>query len=222
MKSIKHIYLLIPMLFTGCIGTDIVEDTIVPIRLSIGNQVSELRVGDSYQFTADYFNEFGELTIAQINWTSSNPIVISINNQGIATANTLGEATISANFGEAIDAVTVIAGTTTTEISSDRKGTFSGVNNYQVSGGFSLSEISGGLELTFDENFRASPGPGFFVYLSNQSNGIGGALEIGRLTKNSGSQTYMIEGDVQLRTYDFVLIYCKPFGVTFGRGTFND
>uniref|UniRef100_UPI004048DF25 DM13 domain-containing protein n=2 Tax=Roseivirga sp. TaxID=1964215 RepID=UPI004048DF25 len=222
MKSIKHIFLLIPMFLLGCIGTDIVEDTIVPVRLSIGNQVSELRVGDSFEFTADYFNEYGEPTPVQINWSSSNPMIISIDNNGLATANTEGTATISANFGEVRDEISVIAGANTTETSTKRTGTFSGVNNYQVSGGFSLSEVSGGLELTFDENFRASQGPGLFVYLTNQSNGVAGAIEVGRLTKNSGSQTYMIEGDVQLRTYNFVLIYCKPFGVTFGRGTFNN
>lgn len=206
----------------GCIGTDIVEDTIVPVRLSIGNQVSELRVGDSFEFNTDYFNEYGEPTSVQINWSSSNPMIISIDNEGVATALRKGIATISANFGAAADSVIVMAGANTIETSSERTGTFSGVNNYQVSGGFSLSEVSGGLELTFDENFRASQGPGLFVYLTNQSNGVAGAIEVGRLAKNSGSQTYRIEGDVQLRTYDFVLVYCKPFSVTFGRGTFND
>jgi len=205
----------------GCIGTDIVEDTIVPERLSIGNQVSELRVGDSHQFNVDYFNEYGEPTMVQVNWTSSNSNVISIENDGVATALAEGMATITALFGEASDAITVTAGASTTMASSVRSGTFSNANDYQVSGNFSLTEVSGGLELTFGENFRSSNGPGLFVYLSNQALGVNGGFEVGRLAKNSGSQSYTIEGDVKLRTYNFVLIYCKPFGAAFGTGTLN-
>jgi hypothetical protein len=210
------------LILWGCIGTDIVEDVIVPERVSIGDAVNRLRVGDSFMFSAEYFDDIGQPTSAPIVWSSTNSAVVSITPQGLATANIAGTVFIKAQFASASDSIEVEAGNVTSLVTRERNGTFQGLNNYTVNGGFSLAVVGDDLELTFNDEFQASNGPGLFVYLTNNPSSVAGGIEVSALVRNSGRQRYIITGATQLNTYDFVLIYCKPFGVPFGRGTFNN
>tara|TARA_R110001599_G_scaffold145336_2_gene327760 strand:- start:18970 stop:19662 length:693 start_codon:yes stop_codon:yes gene_type:complete len=222
MKRIKLYLLILPTVWlSGCIGTDIVEDIIVPETISINNAIDSLRIGETYTFSADYFNELGEPSQATVEWLSSDPSVISIESTGAAEALSEGNVYIKALRGENVDSVKVNAGNTTSVLANKREGTFVGRNNYSVSGDFSLMEMSGNLTLVFADNFRASNGPGLYVYLSNQPTNISGGIELGKLKKNTGAQTYSISENIQLNTYNYVIIYCKPFGVPFGTGSYN-
>tara|TARA_R110000796_G_scaffold118864_1_gene232760 strand:+ start:130038 stop:130706 length:669 start_codon:yes stop_codon:yes gene_type:complete len=221
----KHIKLYLSILsmawLSSCIGTDIVEDIAVPETISISNAIDSLKVGESYTFSADYFNGLGEPVQAMIAWSSSDPSIISIEQTGSAQAIAAGNVYIKAVKGNNADSVKVNAGNTTSVLANKRQGTFMGRNNYSVSGNFSLQEVNGDLTLIFDDNFRSSNGPGLYVYLSNQPTNITGGEEVGKLMKNSGAQSYSIAANVQLTTYNYVLIYCKPFGVPFGTGSYN-
>ncbi|OEK07258.1 hypothetical protein BFP71_04110 [Roseivirga misakiensis] len=105
----------------------------------------------------------------------------------------------------------------------ERTGSFMGLRNYTVNGDFTLSENGDNLELTFSSNFQSSNGPGLFVYLSNNSTRVTGGIELGQLSANSGTQTYIISRqNAELDTYNHVIIYCKPFGVAFGTGEFDN
>ena len=117
--------------------------------------------------------------------------------------------------------VTVMAGDMTTVPLRDRTGSFRGNRDYEVSGTFTLSNTSGELQLTFSDNFSTSNGPGLFIYLTNSESSTAGGVELGALKSNSGAQTYDVSDEVQLGTYDYVLVYCKPFGVAFGIGKFD-
>ena len=220
MKQYKSILPFLMVLFlSSCIGTDIVEDLWLEPRLQINSRLVTLGLGETFQLSVEYFNKMGVAENVPVNWHSSDPSIISIDMEGYALAQMMGEVTITASFMGTEDSIVVKAANNTMEAPNRRTGSFRGANNYSVNGDFMLEEVDGKLRLTFDANFSASSGPGLFIYLSNQTNSISGALELGRIQANSGVQIY--ETDLQnagLNTYDFVLVWCKPFGVLFGSG----
>ncbi len=207
----------------SCIGTDIVDDVIVPEELNIVTGVDSLRIGDSFQFVADYFDSLGQKQDVPLEWLSTDNSILSIATDGTATAIAMGDVFVKASFGAASDSLMVNSGDMTSEMVTERSGNFMGRSDYNVEGLFTLSDKGDRLELEFDNSFRASNGPGLFVYLSNEITRVTGGLELGPLQSNSGGQIYTIDkADAQLDTYTFVLIYCKPFGVTFGYGEFEN
>ncbi|MEL6148985.1 MAG: DM13 domain-containing protein [Chloroflexota bacterium] len=102
---------------------------------------------------------------------------------------------------------------------------FSGIfqsagRGYSGEGGVQLIENpDGSRSLTLDSDFSVSRGPELFVYLVTTDNPSGtdfeNAVDLGRLIKRSGTQTYDIPDDVDLSLYTHVLIYCEPFTVVF-------
>lgn len=222
MKSIC-LSILLSALLVSCIGTDYVEEVQVPEEVNIVTSVDSLKVGESFQLVADYFNNLGEKVEVPIEWSSTDSNIISVSNQGIAEALAQGDVHVIASFGEAADSVMINAGNVTTLNENERTGTFMGRSDYSVEGRFILKELDDRLELVFEDNFRASNGPGLFVYLSNQITNVTGGLELGSLKSNSGNQVYTIDKSLaQLESYQYVLIYCKPFRVTFGYGEFEN
>ncbi len=83
----------------GCIGEDVVNLEPVPPRLFIETSMNALMVNESVQVTFHFTDEFGRSTNAELDWISSNPAVIDISDQGLATALEPGQAIISANSG---------------------------------------------------------------------------------------------------------------------------
>ncbi|WP_088124866.1 DM13 domain-containing protein [Roseivirga misakiensis] len=225
MKNLKSLtcMLLVSMTLFGCIGTDIVEEIIVEEQLTITSRILTLAIGDSFQFEADFFDELGERTNGTTTWSSSDDQIISITADGLATALASGEVTITVASGSTSDSISLSTGPMTTFRALERTGSFMGLRNYTVNGDFTLSENGDNLELTFSSNFQSSNGPGLFVYLSNNSTRVTGGIELGQLSANSGTQTYIISRqNAELDTYNHVIIYCKPFGVAFGTGEFDN
>lgn len=80
--------------------------------------------------------------------------------------------------------------------------------------------------LKFQDNFSSANGPDLFVYLSSEQEykniAIGGVdtsktLNIGKLSKLSGAQSYKVS-KAEFEAYsDSVIIWCKEFGVQFSR-----
>ena len=216
---LKYLFLLS---LVSCIGTDIVEQELVPARVAITARAESIKVGESYQFQAQYFDDLGNIVDTDITWASTDPSIISIDEMGLATANSEGDVTISAMANGVSDMVLVSAGENTSVVQTERSGTFEGNRSYVVTGVFTLSQESGELQLTFSDDFSTSNGPGLYVYLTNSESSTSGGIELGALQSNTGAQTYNIDEDIQLGTYDYVLIYCKPFGVAFGIGKFDE
>lgn len=208
--------------FTSCIGTDVVDQELVPERLAITAKADSIKVGETYMFEAQYFDNLGSPVAANITWESSDPGIISVDENGLAQANIAGNITLTAKVNEAQDVVTVNAGEKTSVSLTERTGVFAGNRDYVVTGDFTLSNVTGNLILTFDDNFSASNGPGLYVYLTNSESSISGGNEVGKLKSNSGGQSYTVSGNINVATYDYVLIYCKPFGIPFGVGQFQD
>ncbi|NND32788.1 MAG: hypothetical protein HKN76_09370 [Saprospiraceae bacterium] len=223
----KSIYWLLSIILIGCIGDDLVFDEVDPV-VRIMNPVDTLEINSTYQFNVSYFNNVGEEgQLPEYSWSSSAPDVVSIDNTGLATAISLGKAeiTVTGNSPDGItlrDSRTIAVGTSTVLSSGTRTGTLRTTSSYALTGAFTLEEISGGVKLSFGEDYRASSAlPGLYVYLTNNPNSNSNALEIGKVTTFSGAHLYEVMG-VGLNEYSHVLYYCKPFSVKVGDGAFDN
>ena len=171
--------------------------------------------GLTIQFSAMVLNLNGDTIAGKVvMWRSGSPEIAGIDTDGLATALKPGIAEITATV-DGIDsspALFEVLGQTKSGQFVPRPG-----SSYTVRGGVTMEkQDNGNLLLQFDDNFLSSNGPGLYVYLST-SNSVGSnSLEVERLNSTQGQQLYTIQGDIELDTYSWVIIHCKPFNVTFG------
>lgn len=203
------------------------EDTVrvvaIAERLSINNPTETLDINKTYQYTTTYVNNTGvtDNNIA-VSWTSSNPSVLTVNSNGLATAISGGNAVITASVtsttGTQItdsDAVTVNSGTLQAKSGQLQTTTF-----YVLKGGFTITEIpnTNDLELKIDDTYETSDRlPGLYLYLTNNINSIANAKEIQAVTVFEGAHSYILK-DTGINDFTHLLYWCKPFGVVVGNG----
>lgn len=223
MKKIFFLSLIASTLFSACIKDDIIEDFVEP-ELRITTSVDTIALDSTFQFQSIYLNNIGQETEVVTTWTSSNENIISINNQGLATALEMGETIITAEVVEnnqrltATKSVAVGAMTVVPVQPQAKSGSIATTSSYALSGDFELNIENDDLVLKFEQNYNASTAlPGLYVYLSNNRNSISGALEIGAVQVFSGEHSYTIP-NVGLEDYRYVLYFCKPFNVKVGDG----
>lgn len=205
----------------GCVGTDIVDDR-VPPRVAIKNPIDSLQVGETYQLSATYYNEAGVEETSTIDWKSTNDQIVSITNNGLASALQPGSTEIIASFQSAADTILLVSGEKTSTVTQIRSASLSTVSSYPLEGTASLEEEDdGSLYLRFSDNFNTTSAlPGLYVYLSNNVNSKANAYEVGAVVQFTGAQEYILPGAITLNEYDYVLFYCKPFNVPVGNGEF--
>lgn len=226
-KYFAYLILISPLLFYSCIGDDIIDDEVDPV-LKITNPIDTLAFDSSYQFTLMYLNNVGrEEQVEMVNWTSSEPDIISIDDTGLAKGLQTGGAIIraqtNANGIVVDDELFVNVGEETIIASAARTGTLATTSSYQLEGSFSLSEVEGDLVLAFEDDYISSDRlPGLFIYLTNNPNTTSGALEIGEVSIFSGEHTYTLPSGTGLNDYSHVLYFCKPFNVKVGDGAFDN
>ncbi|MGB0839625.1 MAG: Ig-like domain-containing protein [Chitinophagales bacterium] len=209
------------LLFAGCIGDDFVLDNIDPV-LRITNPVDTIALGTTFQFEQMYLNNVGQEEQVTVDWSSSDPSIISINSTGLATANMIGATTITATLntdsGTLETATNIIVGMTTTLATQSIMGSIMTTSTYALSGDFVLESTDDGVKLTFADNYNASSAlPGLYVYLSNNPNSVANAFEIGAVEVFNGAHDYDIE-NVGLNDYGYLVYFCKPFNVKVGDG----
>ncbi|MCO6488702.1 MAG: Ig-like domain-containing protein [Phaeodactylibacter sp.] len=212
------------LLFSGCIGDDVVFDT-VPEAVRILNPVDSIMVGSTRQFEARFTNNIGEAEERVVFWSSSDAAVLGIDDAGLATALAAGKATVTAEVrldgkGPVSDAVEVVV--SEEEVSGDpageRSGTIRTTSSYLLEGSFTLREDGEDIVLEFGSDYRASTSlPGLYVYLTNNPSTVNNAFEIGRVETFNGAHSYRISG-VGLNDYSYLLYWCKPFSVKVGDG----
>jgi len=148
---------------------------------------------------------------------------------GLATAISAGEVVVLAS-------VPLTTGTTLTEripitinntpgstmvaeiINANRIGTIRTTSSYKLEGDFTLKEEDGKLIIDIADNYEASDAlPGLYIYLTNNPNTNTGAVEIGAVDIFKGAHTYEVTG-VNINDFDYLLYFCKPFGVKVGDG----
>ena len=107
---------------------------------------------------------------------------------------------------------------------AERQGTLQGQGGYTATGTVTLSRNEAGeLILSTSDNFEVSFAAGTFLYLSNSEAGpatFTGGLEIADVSDTpTGAQSFnvsQVEPNVTLSTYQYVVVLCKPFRLTFG------
>ena len=224
----RHILLIIVFLMTGCIGQDIIED-FVEARLDILNPIQELEVGTTHQLMFRYLNNVGVEEMANVVWTSSSPMTISVSQDGLLSAIETGFAVIQVSLStdnQVMAELVVEAGEETIMVMTDGKGgTIETTSSYVLEGDFTIADReSGGVVVDIDDNYRASSAlPGLYVYLSNNPSTTTGAYEIGAVDVFSGAHQYTInDSDINVSTYQYLLYFCKPFNVKVGHGEIMD
>ena len=210
---------------SSCIGDDIIDDRVDP-EIRVTNLIDTIALNSSYQFEATFFNNVGRETATNFFYNSSDESIISINDQGLATALSLGAVTITtivefegANVEETFD---LVVGNETTVVpeSLTRNGVIRTTTFYDLEGNFIIEKTGDevGIRIDIDDTYRASTSlPGFYVYLTNNPNSIAGAYEIGEVTTFEGAHSYEIP-DVGINDFGYLLYFCKPFNVKVGDG----
>jgi hypothetical protein len=223
MKKQLMILATMSLALSACIQDDVIFDT-VEETFRITNPIDTLAVGDSYLFESRYTNNVGQENTANISWSSSNPQLIEIDNSGTVTGIAQGQASIYAEVVKAGlstigDTLSIIVSDQTTTVNTDsRSGVIATTTFYQLEGDFVVRQEGNQLKIEISENYRASNSlPGLYVYLTNNPNTTAGALEIGKVTTFSGAHSYTIN-DVDIKDYDYLLYFCKPFRVKVGDG----
>ena len=93
--------------------------------------------------------------------------------------------------------------------------------SYNVEGTAILEQTETGLQLRFLDDFTVTNGPDLRVYLSSESRVNGRSFELGVLQVPSGEQTYVVPSSIEMNQFDYVVIHCLPFNVSFGFARLN-
>lgn len=223
------IFLLPLFLHLSCVGTDYIDDPTIPVRLVISPRIDSIEVGQTVQFDAAYFNEFGQEVQTAVTWSSTDPAIVSIDQAGKATGQAVGPVKIIATAEKAADTL-VLNTAGVTNSANLRTGKFQKAgSSYNVTGDVRLEkQPDGGLKLFFQNNFSASAGPSLYVLLANHRNGSytvtpgsnavnGTSAQITptRLTVFSGEMTFDVPSGIGIDDYDYVVLYCT-LGPVFG------
>lgn len=88
--------------FSGCIGTDYLEDPIIGERVEVTPLQVALMPGQTAKLNAVYFDTYGVEQEANMIWTSDKPGVAVVDENGMVTAITVGQAVVTASFQTAV------------------------------------------------------------------------------------------------------------------------
>jgi len=176
--------------------------------------------GDFLQYTAQAENaDGGVIDNVTFTWSTSIDSVATINDQGLLRGLTTGEVEVTASTAGIISSPALL-----NVFATSRSGIFQKTpgTSYNLAGGVELEQTpAGGLQLRFLDTFSTSNGPDLHVYLSSDSRVNGRSLDLGELKSTSGEQTYAVPNSVEMNDFDYVLIHCLPFNVTFGFARLN-
>ncbi len=196
--------------------------TVTP-TLEIANRILQITVATEHSFEIEYTDENGILANpSNISWESSDPNIISIDENGRLRAEATGSASITVStlvsntlisYSNFITVVEPVAVSTITSYS----GSIQTKSSYALEGGFTLSIREGQLVLSLDKDYKASSSlPGLYVYLSNNRNTTSQAYEIAKVTVFQGAHEYILPSNIGLMDYQYILYWCKPFNVKVG------
>jgi len=210
----------------GCIKDDFVNDTVDPV-LRITANIDTLALGNTFQFEEIYLNNIGLEEQITVMWSSSDEAVISISNDGLATALELGSSIISIEYDDGTglvlsDELLVHVGENTSISTQTFVGSIATTSSYLLEGDFTFSEAGSGVLLEFASNYQASTAlPGLYIYLSNNRNSIANAFEIGAVETFNGAHSYDVS-NIGINDYSYIVYFCKPFNVKVGDGVINE
>ena len=187
--------------------------------ITITTSPTNLAIGDTLQLEVELSNTNGMLlTDKEVTWSSTDPDICSVDDNGLVMALANGTTQIVASA-EGVSSLPISLMVGADKLS--RSGTFRGLNGYSVEGTATLERSADESMLVFGSDFRSQSGPGLFVYISPNATNVTGGVSLGELKTQSGTQSYPIPANVDPDEFDHVLIYCQPFRVPFGTANFE-
>lgn len=97
---------------------------------------------------------------------------------------------------------------------------------YNINGNWRVVQEGGKTIIRFSDDFKTKKGPDLKVFLSPQSVGdvtgktaLHGAITLGVLKSNKGSQDYVLPTGVSLANFSSILIHCEAYSVLWGGGS---
>ena len=173
-----------------------------------------LTTGQMLSLSATVKNINGEaLSNKSLEWFSENLSLATISSTGMLSAISPGTVEVHAKS-EGVKSNSLVFTITN---SSKRTGTFQSAGGYFSNGMVEMEQVNGKLRITLSADFSASIAAGTYIYLANSTNGANvkiNGLELGQYTP-TGSKIFET-ANATLTQYQYVIVLCKPFGVTFG------
>lgn len=223
---------LIPVL-TGCIGTDLIDDPVINEKLTLLPRIDTLPIGAEQVFTVKYSNQYGvEEMPGPVDWRSSDPGKIEIDDSGKARVWAAGEATLYVTTGLLSDSIVLNRANGNPGIpdtSFFKQGVFVPVSNsYSAKGKVFVQTIDGISQIITGADFSTSPGPSLYLLLANHTNGsysvisgghainaLSAQITANKLSTFSGIKIWEVPAGVDPADYDYVVLYCV-LGPVFG------
>ena len=98
------------------------------------------------------------------------------------------------------------------------KGTFAGAKDHSASGSYTITGSGKDRALALSDDFKVDKAPDIYVILSRGAMAKdAGSVNLGKLKKLEGAQSYKIPESTDLAAYDTVLLWCKKYSVLIGQ-----
>ncbi|MFM2267809.1 MAG: hypothetical protein RL757_1250 [Bacteroidota bacterium] len=219
----------------SCVGTDIIDDPIVPERINISPRINTLAVGASQTFAVKYSNKYGtEETPKNLAWRTSSAARVTVDATGKATRIAVGATTLYATNGTATDSIVLDPTTAPNDTTFSKMGNFVRVSaSYNVAGTARVQTVRGVTQIVTSAGFSVTAGPSIYVLLTNNINGnysvtpggnaingVSAQITPNKLTQFSGALTYNVPAGVNPANYRYVVLYCV-LGPVFGYADLN-
>ena len=180
---------------------------------------TNVTAGGEIQYSFVATNGMGEVVEGtSVEWATSVDSVAQIDQNGLLTSLVPGAVQVTATV-DGIQSAPALLDV----FARSRTGSFQRApgTSYNVQGTAIIEQSDTGLQLRFLDNFVVTNGPDLHVYLSSE-NGINArSVDLGALQSPSGAQTYMLPGNIGMNDFDYVVIHCVPFNVSFGWARIN-
>lgn len=224
MKLLKiSVFSVLVFLMHSCIQDDFVDDNVDPV-IRITSTIDSLEINTTFQLEYVYLNNIGQKEDVSVQWVSTNPESITIDDNGLIRSIASGSSEIIVTVdveGKSIEDILQVAVSNTATVVSDvasKEGEINTTSSYALSGEFIFTETDTGVSLEFLDGYNASTAlPGLYIYLSNNKNSIANAHNIGRVEVFNGAHIYDIP-NVGFNDYSYIVYFCKPFNVKVGDG----
>jgi len=221
MRRFKYVILLA---LTACIETDIQEP--VPEEFRISNSVRDIifRENQSFVLEAEFFNDSGVAVSVPVLWESSNIDVLTFSGD-TATCHQTGLVAITAEARGFTDETIIEVFGEDEEVmtNAERMGMLAGVSGYDITGDFELNTNEED-DLILVVTDYSPDGPGPYFYLSNSASSISNGLNLGEASASGNYEINIsdINTDASVNSYDYLIVWCEPFGVRLGFGEFDN
>lgn len=196
----------------------VVANSAAPATIEITSSASTLLIGKTLQLSAKVKTVDGlEISDAVVSWQSSNENIATVSNTGLLSALTAGSINITAQVN---GLSSPIFATVIRQEGQTRLANFESVAHTTRGTATIQSNEHGKLELTFSSEFKTDSGPRLEVFLSKGAKPTASDINLGPLKSIQGAQTYLVPDSISIIDYDWVVVYCTDFSVTFGNGMF--